>query len=129
VTPEHPNGDLDGEYYKCHSGEVNYVFGVLERSGLVDRDGFDTAFSRSIVDRWAAFARMGNPNPEEGFLNARGFVDGAKRWEQVSAEEGNIGLRMMLMQLDEEMVEIGEKEQCGVLGLPLDYFEHATYTT
>ena len=33
------------------------------------------------------------------------------------------GLKMMLLQIDAGMVELGEVDQCEALGFPLDYFE------
>jgi hypothetical protein len=119
-----PNGDLNAEYYKCHAGEVNYVFGVVERQGLVDRDGLDGVFSRRVVDSWSAFARSGDPNPEGGYLEVRGFEGWGERWESVSVGGEGEGLKNFLWQIEGGMVELGEVEKCAALGLPLDYYEH-----
>jgi len=120
----YPNGDLNAEYYKRHAGEVNYVFGVVERQGLVDRDGLDGVFSRRVVDSWSAFVRSGDPNPELGYLEARGSEGWGERWESVKVGSEGEGLKNFLWQIDGGMVELGEVDQCEALGLPLDYYEH-----
>jgi hypothetical protein len=97
---QYPNGDLNAEYYKCHAGEVNYVFGVVERQGLVDRDGLDGVFSRRVVDSWSAFAREGDPNPDVGYLEARGFEGWGERWESVSVGGEGEGLKNFLWQIE-----------------------------
>lgn len=34
MTVDFPNGDTSKEYFKCHSGELYYVFGNILREGL-----------------------------------------------------------------------------------------------
>lgn len=75
-TADRPYGDPEGAapYLKCHSGELYYVFGNLGRQGLPLRDGEgDLGFSRAVLDGFAAFVRRGEPNPEGGWLRARGW--------------------------------------------------------
>jgi carboxylesterase type B len=128
-TSQFPSGDPEKEYFKCHAGEVAYPFGNLARMRLGDRDGKDTGFEQLIMDYWASFARSGDPNPEKGWLEARGYwltkqrVEEAGKWEKVKARK----MREMLMQWDGGMMDFGEEErkQCEVLGLGLNYYETA----
>jgi hypothetical protein len=68
ITPEYPYGDPNMEYFKCHSGELYFVFGTILRMGYHLRDGNDLPFSQFILDPWSSFARSYNPNPDRGFL-------------------------------------------------------------
>ncbi|KAF9893528.1 hypothetical protein FE257_010840 [Aspergillus nanangensis] len=72
-TAAFPAGDPSAEYFKCHSGELYYVFGNVRRQGLALRDEADLPFEQFVVDSWASFARTGNPTPERGLLVARGY--------------------------------------------------------
>ncbi|KAJ3520245.1 hypothetical protein NM688_g9191 [Phlebia brevispora] len=91
----HPNGDPSGEYYKCHSGELFYVFGSLP-ADLPYRDEHDLPFMKMSLDTWTSFARTFNPNPDPAFLAARGFTDVAtqfaaqEKWVSVTASNMNI---------------------------------------
>ncbi|KAL2132246.1 hypothetical protein VTI74DRAFT_4041 [Chaetomium olivicolor] len=130
ATPSHPHGDPSQEYYKCHAGEQMIVFGTLARNGLPDRDGLDLPFARLVVDYWAAFARTGDPNPERGWLKARGYestlreVERTGRWEPVEVG-GEKGPTMMLLQWGGKQVGLGEghNEVCKGLGAPMDVLE------
>jgi len=55
ITPTHPHGDPEKEYYKCHSGELSAVFGTWRRLGLPERDSNDTPFTQAVIDRWSSF--------------------------------------------------------------------------
>ncbi|MBE3111014.1 MAG: carboxylesterase family protein, partial [Acidobacteria bacterium] len=87
ATEEFPDGDAEKEYMKCHAGEQMIVFGTILRAGLPDRDGLDVPFMQLVVDYWSAFAHGRDPNPDEGYLVARGYtgtlaqVGSAGRWE------------------------------------------------
>ncbi len=59
--------------FRCHSGELQYVFGTFQYAGLPIRDQFDVPFAQFIVDTWSSFAWTFDPNPSWAFLNARGF--------------------------------------------------------
>ena len=124
-TEAFPEGDPQGgEYLKCHAGEQMMVFGTLLRAGLPDRDGLDVPFMQLVVDYWSAFARGRDPNPEEGYLEARGYhgtlaeVRRVGRWAAASGEEANLwGL-----QWDGGYQEVREGEQCVALGVPVDFW-------
>ena len=124
-TAARPDGDPDSEYMKCHAGEQMIVFGTLQRSGYPDRDGLDVPFMQLAVDYWTSFARTGDPNPDKGYLQARGHfhtlsqVEKTGRWEAVDAEKPT----MRLLQWNGGQIPCGEGEVCKALGAPLDVFE------
>ncbi|KAF1926461.1 alpha/beta-hydrolase [Didymella exigua CBS 183.55] len=126
-TSEHPFGDASLPYYKCHSGELYYVFGTLVREGAHIRDENDIPFSQYVLDSWTAFARTGNPVPDTGFLEARGFtnttrfVQAAGRWAPVSGQDGGKSLRVLdVVTRNEGWREV---DQCEALGYGLGYYD------
>lgn len=124
-TAEHPNGDPGLEYYKCHSGELYYVFGTLVREGVSIRDQDDIRFSQFVVDSWTAFARRGVPVPERGYLEARGFVNTtalvnkARTWKPVGSGKGR---ELKILDIESRSEGWREVEQCEALGLGLGYY-------
>ena len=124
-TAEHPLGDPSLPYYKCHSGELYYVFGTAIRQGRQPRDQEDVPFSQYLLDSWTAFARTTDPNPELRFLGARGYantsavVERVAPWKPVSARDPEV--RVLDVQPRDE--KFREREQCEVLELPLDYYD------
>ncbi|KAJ4370995.1 hypothetical protein N0V86_008689 [Didymella sp. IMI 355093] len=127
ITAEYPYGDPNLPYYKCHSGELYYVFGTLVREGAHIRDDNDIPFSQYVLDSWTAFARTGHPVPEKRFLEARGFmnttrlVEAAGDWMAVSGVDGEKSLRVLNVQTKNE--EWREVPQCEALGYPLSYYD------
>ena len=119
----HPNGDPNQEYFKCHGGELYYVFGAVLRQGIVLRDSSDLPFEQFVVDSWTAFGRSYDPNPDQGFLEARGYVNttaemkAAGLWEPVA--RGKFTLREMEWPTFQKEFPYGP--QCSVVGFPLDY--------
>jgi carboxylesterase type B len=125
-----PHGDPHGgEYFKCHAGEQMVVFGTALRGGLPDRDGRDVMFMQLVVDYWAAFARNGDPNPEAGWLRARGYegtlreVEKTGRWERVRVEGGRPTMRVLQWGGRQAGLGEGHNEVCGGLGVALDALE------
>jgi carboxylesterase type B len=124
ITASHPYGDTSQPYFRCHSGELYYVFGTLVRQGQPPRDEDDIPFSQYIVDTWTAFARERDPNPSLDFLAARGFTNTSKLvknaglWKTVRSE--NSTLRILEMDVRDEAFK--EVEQCDVLKFPLNYY-------
>jgi carboxylesterase type B len=121
-TDARPDGDPDGEYYKCHAGEQLIVFGNVRRAGQADRDGLDVPFTQLVVDYWSAFARTGDPNPDKAYLEARGYYTSLSqigitgRWAPVDPQRPT----MRLLQWNGAQVPFVEESQCKALGLPLD---------
>ncbi|KAK0867587.1 hypothetical protein LTR87_014534 [Friedmanniomyces endolithicus] len=128
-TPAHPYGDPSAEYFKCHSGELYYVFGTLLFNGQPPRDDNDIPMSQFTLDSWAAFARTYDPTPSAGFLQARGFANTSAEiarsgvpWAPVT--EGELGLRLMQYPSLEEGFGIYDGQvECRALGYPIDYYE------
>lgn len=123
----HPSGNPALPYYKCHSGELYFVFGTLVREGGVARDDDDVRFSQYVLDSWTAFARTGDPSPDVEFLGKRGFgntsalVRGVGEWAAVGRGDGAGSLRV----LDVEPRNEGWREvaQCDALGFGLGYYD------
>ncbi|KAK2629552.1 hypothetical protein QTJ16_000372 [Diplocarpon rosae] len=123
VTASYPYGDPEQEYFKCHSGELYFVFGSLVFNDLPARDANDIPFSQFVLDAWTSFARTYNPNPDRAFLEARGFrgtineLDVAGEWMPVG--DGR-GLAMRELQWPSKQVGFRDVAQCAALGWPLD---------
>ena len=128
VTADHPNGDPSLEYFKCHSGELFYVFGSLPID-LPFRDDQDLPFMQRMVDIWSSFARTFNPNPDHAFLAARGFTStiaqlaAEPKWEPVT-KQNVLGAPLRELQFQSTMLPFGSQAQCDFLGFPLDFFEN-----
>ena len=124
-TAEHPLGDTSLPYYKCHSGELYYVFGTAIRQGRQPRDQEDVPFSQYLLDSWTAFGRTKDPNPELGFLKARGYtntsaiVEKVAPWEPVNASDPEV----RVLDIEPRVEKFREREQCKVLEMPLDYYD------
>jgi len=127
ITPTHPYGDTEQEYFKCHSGELYFVFGNILRMGYNLRDDNDLRFSQFILDSWTSFARSYNPNPDQAFLKARGYtnttleLDQAGEWSPVT-KSNNGALSMRQLQWHGQQIDFRDVEQCAALGWPLDYY-------
>jgi carboxylesterase type B len=123
-STSHPFGDPDGEYFKCHSGELYYLFGNLAREGLPMRDNFDLPFQQFIVDSFSSFARTYDPNPDLAYLQARGYkntIRGIQHggvWQP--ARNGHMTKRTL--QWPNFQSSFADLEQCEYLGLPLNYY-------
>ena len=123
-TTARPNGDPDAEYLKCHSGSMGYMFRSNGR-WLPERDGNDAKFSGLIVDYWTSFARTGNPNPNEAWLEARGYTSTIEQmdgqWKPVTSQEQN--LRWLDWGAAEKTVGFQDLKQCEAIGVPLTRYE------
>lgn len=129
-----PHGtDPRRPYFRCHSGELYLVFGTVAFNGRPWRDdNDDLAFAQFVLDAWAAFARTWDPNPDPGFLAARGFSYGdnntkttagaptAEKW--VPATRGDLTLRALTWPAPYQ-AGFREARQCDGLGLPLMYWK------
>lgn len=123
ITATHPHGDPDQEYFKCHSGELFYVFGTILRMGYSLRDDNDLPFEQFILDSWTSFARSYNPNPDRRFLRARNYLNTIEAVEKSGAWEP-ARHRNMVRQLQWPSKQVGfrDVEQCTALGFPLDLY-------
>ncbi|KZT04485.1 carboxylesterase from carbohydrate esterase [Laetiporus sulphureus 93-53] len=126
ITAEYPYGDPSLEYFKCHSGELYYVFGTLPTT-LPYRDDQDLPFMQRTLDIWTAFARTYNPNPDPGYLAARWYngtlaqLAEQSTWEPVTTQTLTT-TPLCTLQWDSFMGPFAEQEQCDFLSYPLDYF-------
>jgi carboxylesterase type B len=124
VIPGYPYGDPEAPYFRCHSGDLYYVFGTIIRQGRHPRDEHDIPFSQYLVDSWSAFGRTKDPNPALDFLVARGFTNTSNIVEKTApwkaAEVGKANVRHLVA--EPENADYKELEQCEVLGFPLDYY-------
>lgn len=120
----HPLGDPSGEYFKCHSGELYYLFGNLAREGLPMRDEFDLPFQQFVVDSFSSFARTYDPNPDLGYLEARGHVNTTRAIEQSGLWKPATKDRLTkrILQWPSFQDSFSEVEQCAEIELPLDYY-------
>ncbi|KAJ5740457.1 hypothetical protein N7493_000329 [Penicillium malachiteum] len=124
VTADFPYGDPNLEYFKCHSGELFFVFGNLLRMGIEFRDEYDLPFEQYVLDSWTSFARQADPTPDMGFLKARGYestikvIESTAAWEQFQGNE----LKLRRLQWPAETVLLDETLQCLALDLPLIYY-------
>ncbi|KAF9034292.1 Alpha/Beta hydrolase protein [Panaeolus papilionaceus] len=130
-TQQFPDGDTSLPYFRCHSGEIYYVFGTLGQDSKPFRDAGDLLMSQVAVDAWGAFARSYNPNPTPNYLAARGYTATLKvledqgQWEPVVGDSG-LGLEtgkgarpLRIMNVPFSSVAWREAQQCSVLELPL----------
>lgn len=128
ATPSHPSGDPALPYYKCHSGDLYYVFGTLVREGAPIRDQQDVPFSQYVLDSWTSFARTGDPTPSAAFLDARGFanttafVQSAGAWRPVSRDALD-GRNLRVLNTRPRNEAWREVRQCEALGLGLRYYD------
>ncbi|KAI1337507.1 Alpha/Beta hydrolase protein [Xylariaceae sp. FL0016] len=126
-TASHPNGDPSGEYFKCHSGEIYYIFGNLARQGLPMRDDLDLPFEQLVLDTFASFARTFDPNPDPALLAARRYtstaeeLEGSGRWLASLKDE----MTLRTLQWPSFQGPFNELEQCKALDLGLDYYVKA----
>lgn len=125
-TADSPLGDTTLPYFRCHSGELYYVFGNIGYLGLPDRDGADVDFQRVVLDSFASFARTLDPNPDRAFLAARGYKStldaltaSGGRWEPT--EDGKLTTRVL--DWPSYQAPFREVDQCEGLGLGLGYYD------
>ncbi|EPE10357.1 crystal protein [Ophiostoma piceae UAMH 11346] len=121
-----PNGDPSLPYFRCHSGELYFVFGNLARQNLPLRDEGDLPFMQYVLDSFASFVRTHSPNPSADFLKARSFTDSLKlhqksdSWAASTVSDG-----MVVHQIDwpkSTKADFREQAQCDSLGLGLEYY-------
>ncbi|KAK5625615.1 hypothetical protein RRF57_001331 [Xylaria bambusicola] len=120
----HPHGDPNGEYFKCHSGELYYLFGNLAREGLPMRDKNDLPFQQFVVDSFSSFARTYNPNPDPAYLRARGYVNTLSEIKRIGKWKPATKQRTTKRVLQWPNIDslFTEVDQCRELGVSLDYY-------
>ncbi|KAK4123150.1 alpha/beta-hydrolase [Parathielavia appendiculata] len=127
-TKDRPFGDPSKPYFKCHSGELYYVFGNLHRQALPMRDEGDLVFEQFVLDSFVSFMRRGDPNVDaDGWAKARGYKASLGMQERaggkwVAARKGRMTLRVLDWPRSGQS-GFRELEQCESLGLGLRYYE------
>lgn len=110
----------EGNYFRLHGSDLGFTYGNQDPL----RDERDLQASQLISGYYAAFARTGSPNPDEAYLQARGYEDtlSAVRqtgiWEPVHGEQGPA------KQLDYPSwtMSFPETQQCAFLNYSLSYY-------
>ncbi|KAI1433389.1 cholinesterase [Xylaria sp. CBS 124048] len=121
-SSRYPLGDLNAEYFKCHSGELYYLFGNIRRKGLPMRDDFDLPFEQLVVDSFSSFARTYDPNPDLAYLRARGYsntteeIERSGVWQAATKDH----ITMRILQWPSFQSPFSDLEQCEDIGVPLD---------
>ncbi|KAK6608490.1 Para-nitrobenzyl esterase 4 [Botrytis cinerea] len=88
-SPGFPDGNPNLPYFRFHGADMPWVFGAFN-TGLRFRDERDWWSVQLSVAYFGAFVRSGNPNPEEGFLESRGYevvrkgVEETGSWKEVA---------------------------------------------
>ncbi|CAI6327514.1 unnamed protein product [Periconia digitata] len=126
---DNPNPDQI-DYYKCHGGEVPYNFGNIAQQGWPERDGYDMPFARLIVDAWSAFVRTGKAGvPEDGYLEARGYLESKAKLEEAGAWTGTSDEAMRLQWTGIGPYSTDEyKIGCDELDMSEDYYETVDFS-
>jgi carboxylesterase type B len=125
ITPQFPNGDPNLPYFKCHSGDLYFEFGSLAQFGFPFRDANDWAITKIVMDYWTSFVRTHDPNPDIGFLEARGYestievVKETGHWDSVTKTRNTLR-RLNVTPRQDGFLEV---QQCEVLTLPLSFYE------
>ncbi|KAK6508836.1 hypothetical protein TWF481_003604 [Arthrobotrys musiformis] len=124
-TAEHPLGDPDQEYFKCHSGEVDFAIGMTVYSGEAPRNELDIPFQQLVVDYWSSFIKWQNPNPPKAYLKARNYwgtlnqVEATGKWKKFNHHNP----KMRWLQWNGGEKPLGGEAQCNAVGMPLTYYE------
>ncbi|KAH9933076.1 carboxylesterase from carbohydrate esterase [Fomitopsis serialis] len=126
VSDEFPYGDPSQEYFKCHSGELYYVFGSLPSTSPY-RDELDLPFMQRTIDVWTSFARTYNPNPDPAYLAVRWYnntlaaIYAEEPWIPVTSANLNTA-PLRTLQWTSFMGPFAEQAQCDYLDYSLDYY-------
>ncbi|KAL5337349.1 Alpha/Beta hydrolase protein [Aspergillus crustosus] len=116
-TPEYPHGDPDLPYFRLHASDLPFIFGNLDTI----RDPLDLYSAQLISSYFAEFVRSGQPNPDIGFLEARGHqvtldvVNAFDRWEPIYGKRGPI----QILDFPSQQGTFLDLEQCAFLGVPV----------
>lgn len=125
ITSSHPHGDPSLPYFRCHSGELYIIFGNIAFQGLPERDEYDLPFEQYALDSFTSFVRTHDPNPDEGFLIARGYSNTSSELEQAGAwrpaKKGDLTMRALNWPSYEDAFR--EEPQCDGIELPWAYWQ------
>ncbi|KAF8910659.1 Alpha/Beta hydrolase protein [Gymnopilus junonius] len=125
IAPRFPNGNPSLPYFRCHGGEIFFMFGSLGQDSAPFRDPNDLIMSQVAVDMWSSFARTFNPTPSTAFLVARGYTNTtevlrkAGKWKPLTPENPT---PLRLLDIPLSLSPFLEEEQCSVLAIPFNFY-------
>ncbi|PSR88646.1 Carboxylesterase family-domain-containing protein [Coniella lustricola] len=116
--------DAEAPYFRLHGSDLGFTYGNQDPL----RDERDLEASQLVSGYFASFTKTGSPNPDERYLEARGYestlaaIRETGLWEAVSdqrAKDVPVG-----KQLDYPAVtvEFPDRKQCGFLNYSLEYY-------
>lgn len=120
VTPGYPLGNPNLPYFKLHGADMPWVFGNLASL----RDADDLYSIQLTSGYFGAFVKNGDPNPDERYLQVRGYettLDAVKKtgaWGEVGGGEG----RMKLLDYPSLSSGFQDLEQCAFLNYSVSYY-------
>ncbi|KAH8704918.1 putative carboxylesterase [Talaromyces proteolyticus] len=114
-----PIGKPNTPYYRCHSGDLFEVFGTYYLFDQPVRVVEDIYYTNAVQDMWTAFAKSGNPNPEEAYLAVRGYNSSQEvfrtfKMKEYSKKEGQLA---KLQWPRPWYASLPDQEHCHVLGM------------
>lgn len=118
-------GDPEEAYFRLHGSDLGFTYG--NQAPL--RDARDLRASQLISGYYAAFARTGSPNPDEAYLQARGYEDTLAAVRETGTWDPVQGERGPAKQLDypARTIDFPEVEQCAFLNYSLSYYLEGGY--
>lgn len=116
------NGGInpEGNYFRLHGSDLGFTYG--NQNPL--RDERDLQASQLISGYYAAFAKSGSPNPDEAYLEARGYTDTLSAVRQTGTWDPVHGVQGPAKQLDypSPTIDFPETQQCAFLGYSISYY-------
>lgn len=99
----HPTDILDGMLGSCHSLDLGFTFGTVDRIPMTGRSESKFLTSQNIMDAWGRFAHTGDPNggslpewpswdpahPQLLVMQPKPTVESATEYAPVATEEGS----------------------------------------
>jgi carboxylesterase type B len=110
-------------YFRFHGADSPWIFGTLRTI----REPEDLWSVQLTTSYFGAFVRNGNPNPDMGYLSARGYdkvIEGVKRngrWGEVEGKKDSMD-QVRLLDWPSANTGFVDVKQCEWLGYPLDYY-------
>jgi carboxylesterase type B len=110
-------------YFRFHGADSPWIFGTLRTI----REPEDLWSVQLTTSYFGAFVRSGDPNPELGYLSARGYdkvIEGVKRngrWGEVKGRKESMD-QVRLLDWPSANAGFVDVKQCEWLGYPLDYY-------
>lgn len=120
VTPGYPYGNPNLPYFKLHGADLPWMFGNLAPL----RDAADLYSIQLTSGYFAEFVKSGQPNPDERYLEVRGYsktleaIRETGPWDEVDGARGPIK-KLDYPSFSAPFVDV---EQCAFLNYSLSYY-------